>query len=129
MRRSHRGSPLQLLGEVEGRGVVVRLGQGRHRVGSAADNEVVLPDLSVSRHHALLVVRADESLVEDLGSRNGTFVNGTSVERSVLRDGDLVHFGVVGFSVGRASADEVDLAMEVACVLSLLDEEVDLPGR
>ncbi|MBO0745683.1 MAG: FHA domain-containing protein, partial [Candidatus Dormibacteraeota bacterium] len=53
---------------------------GRLRVGRAADNEVVLTDLTVSRHHAELLGDAARGWeVVDLGSANGTFVNGQRV--------------------------------------------------
>lgn len=59
-----------------------------------ADCDVVLADPDVSRRHA--VIRAiDEALaVEDVGSRNGTFVNGRRIEETtVLATGDEVRFG------------------------------------
>ena len=56
---------------------------------------IVLPDDHfVSTVHARVFRRGDEVFVEDLGSRNGTFVNGTAVAAPIrLRRGDRVQFG------------------------------------
>jgi hypothetical protein len=54
---------------------------------------VVLDDPTVSRRHAHLRYRDGAWIVRDLGSTNGTTVNGASVTRSQLRPGDLVAFG------------------------------------
>ncbi|RYF08252.1 MAG: GGDEF domain-containing protein, partial [Deltaproteobacteria bacterium] len=48
---------------------------------------------SVSRQHARLVTQEYKSWVEDMGSTNGTFVNNVRVERTELRDGDLLRVG------------------------------------
>jgi predicted component of type VI protein secretion system len=56
--------------------------------------EVVLPDPEVSRRHAALRKTASGAAVEDLGSTNGTFVNGERITGLVmLADGDVVRFG------------------------------------
>lgn len=68
-------------------GPVVRLGRDRL-------NDVVLgADMHVSRHHATLTERDGQWLVEDLGSANGTFVNGARATDHALRDGDLIRIG------------------------------------
>ncbi|MDW5327093.1 FHA domain-containing protein [Plantactinospora sp. KLBMP9567] len=65
----------------------------RTRIGRAPDNDIVLDDLLVSRYHAeLLRTPAGLNLV-DLGTRNGTFVNGRRVSTAELRPGDLLSFG------------------------------------
>jgi len=60
-------------------------------IGRAPDNDVCLPDQGVSQHHARVGATADGTIViEDLGSTNGTFVNGERIARRTLRDGDQV---------------------------------------
>ena len=49
-------------------------------LGRAADNALVLPDPLISRHHARLTYRGGSWLVEDLGGRNGTWVNEQAVD-------------------------------------------------
>jgi hypothetical protein len=58
-----------------------------------------LPFSSVSRVHARLSLRGVEIAVEDLDSRNGTFVNGEKVRRSIVKHGDVVRIGDVVFKV------------------------------
>jgi len=62
------------------------------RFGRGLDNDVVLDSLSVSREHARLL-QADGLYIEDLGSRNGTFVNGQRVQRARVHPGDRVRLG------------------------------------
>lgn len=58
-------------------------------LGRAAACDVVLPDPEVSRKHCAICTDGDEAWVEELGSLNGTFVNGNRVvARHPLRDGD-----------------------------------------
>jgi hypothetical protein len=60
-------------------------------VGRGEDCEVVLPDRQVSRRHFRIVRDDDGYSVEDLGSKNGTYVNGAAVRGSVqLQDGDEI---------------------------------------
>ena len=68
-------------------------------IGRSPDSDVVLDDRSVSRHHARLLREDDGGYrLEDVGSRNGTFVNRRRVESRRLDDGDEIQLGV--FSVG-----------------------------
>jgi len=65
------------------------------KVGRALDNQVILEDTTVSRHHARLVPRGDHWMVEDLGSTHGCFVNSHRVTTSLLRPGDRLQLGSV----------------------------------
>jgi FHA domain len=62
-------------------------------VGRREDCDVVLADPSVSRHHARLVFRDGNWIVQDLQSTNGTSLNGTPIGRSELRPGDELKVG------------------------------------
>ncbi|MBW8838458.1 MAG: FHA domain-containing protein [Gemmatimonadetes bacterium] len=75
-------------------------------VGRALSSDVALLDPTVSRRHASLV--ADESGIElnDLGSSNGTFVNGARVEHARLAAGDVLTFGKLTFNVSESPASE-----------------------
>lgn len=61
----------------------------------------VLDDGLLSREHLRLEPRADGVLAVDLGSRNGTFVNGKRIEEKILADGDVVGIGSVMFVFGK----------------------------
>ena len=62
-------------------------------VGRAQDNNIMLADQHVSSHHAMVHYREKGYMIEDLGSKNGTFVNGTRVEHSLIRDNDRIEMG------------------------------------
>jgi pSer/pThr/pTyr-binding forkhead associated (FHA) protein len=65
-------------------------------VGRSDDNDLCLSDPEVSRHHARFLNRDGGVAIEDLGSSNGTFVNGTRISAEVrLDDGDRVSFAGV----------------------------------
>jgi pSer/pThr/pTyr-binding forkhead associated (FHA) protein len=75
-------------------GPSVPLGETPIRVGRGPGNEVVLGDDSVSWHHAQLWAEGEAAWVRDLGSRNGTFVNGERAQTSVrLAHGDVLRIG------------------------------------
>ncbi|MGA2111984.1 MAG: FHA domain-containing protein [Anaerolineales bacterium] len=64
-------------------------------IGRGKECDVVLSDRKVSRRHARLIRNGADTQVEDLGSKNGTCVNGNPVEgRQALRDGDTVQIAL-----------------------------------
>jgi DNA-binding winged helix-turn-helix (wHTH) protein len=72
------------------------IGDGEHVLGRDPDLEVFLDSPSVSRRHALIRVTGAEATVEDLGSKNGTFIADRRVESPTrLADGDVIHVGSV----------------------------------
>jgi len=62
-------------------------------IGRATDNDLVLGDSRVSRHHARLQGRRGTLVLTDLGSSNGTRVNGITVQEVVLGPGDRIQLG------------------------------------
>ncbi|MGE5694963.1 MAG: FHA domain-containing protein [Candidatus Sericytochromatia bacterium] len=89
----------------------IRKLQGRRlRIGRAPENDIVVPDLIVSRHHAELRERDDgRHEIVDLGGHNGTFVNGRRVTTAVLDDNDIVGIGRTTFRlVGNELREFVD---------------------
>ena len=71
----------------------VPLRRERVTIGRRADNDVCLPNLAVSGEHAVVVTILSDSFLEDLGSTNGTLVNGKPIAKHFLRDGDLIDVG------------------------------------
>ena len=63
-------------------------------IGRDASNNVVLNDNMVSRHHAQLIIMDNgQVMIKDLGSSNGTFVNGKKIAETYLNAGDVVKCG------------------------------------
>lgn len=62
-------------------------------IGRAADADLVVGDALVSRHHARLAPRSGRLVLSDLGSTNGTIVNGQAVREAVVGPGDRIQLG------------------------------------
>lgn len=77
--------------------------KGKARLGRSRECEIHLADPSVSRNHAVLEVLDGSLTVNDNGSTNGTFVNGSRVKSSALNAGDVVAFGRTEMRVERES--------------------------
>src|SRR5215831_8663540 len=86
--------------------VIRRLPTKVLRIGRAPDNDVVISDLSVSRHHAELRRVGDSYQIADLDSHNGTFVNGQRVVTAPLTEGDIVSVGPSTFRLSGAELQE-----------------------
>ncbi len=70
------------------------LGDGEHVIGRDADVGITLNSPTVSRRHARLVVAGETVTLEDLGSKNGTYVRGMAVRSPIaLADGDRIRIG------------------------------------
>jgi class 3 adenylate cyclase/pSer/pThr/pTyr-binding forkhead associated (FHA) protein len=74
------------------------------RIGRAEDNDIVVADPAVSRHHAELRNAAGVYHIADLGSNNGTYVNGQRITTVRLSEGDVV---VIGTSTFRLAGREL----------------------
>ncbi|MCV7355620.1 FHA domain-containing protein [Mycolicibacterium fluoranthenivorans] len=86
---------------------------GGIKIGRATDNDIVIPDVLASRHHATLVPVPGGTEIRDNRSINGTFVNGQRVDEATLRDGDVVTIGNVdlvfaGGTLARRTETEAD---------------------
>jgi ABC transport system ATP-binding/permease protein len=84
--------------------VIRRLPTKVLRIGRAPDNDVVISDLGVSRHHAELRNVGSAYQIVDLDSHNGTFVNGQQIMSAPLTEGDIVGIGPSTF---RLSGNEL----------------------
>ncbi|MEU5761178.1 FHA domain-containing protein [Nocardia sp. NPDC047648] len=101
---------------------VVRIVSGTLRMGRAADNDIVVPDLMVSRHHAeLRMIAEDRYRVVDLGSHNGTYFNGSRVDAADLSENDLIGMGHTTYRlVGNELRESVDTGDISVCVQDLI---------
>src|SRR5574340_260333 len=66
---------------------------GALTIGRATDNDIVISDVLVSRHHAMLILTPLGAEIRDSRSINGTFVNGVRIGSAILTDGDVVTIG------------------------------------
>ncbi len=74
-------------------------------IGRHSDNTIILPDVQVSRHHAEIVMQGGRWVISDLGSANGTYVNGQRIPGpQVLNHGDSIRLGQTQFRVEIAAA-------------------------
>jgi DNA-binding NtrC family response regulator len=103
LERTRDGGPphrVSLLVQHEGGVEAVELSPGRPLVlGRAGPADIIIEDLSLSRQHVRFELRQEAVLVEDLGSTNGTVVNGQLVESAQIRTGDRVTAGTVSVTV------------------------------
>ncbi|MBX7102416.1 MAG: sigma 54-interacting transcriptional regulator [Myxococcaceae bacterium] len=83
--------------------------EGALRIGKASDNDVVIEHPTVSRNHLVVRRQGDQVLVQDLGSTNGTFIDGAQVREAYLRAGALLEVGDVQLRF-QASHKELELS-------------------
>lgn len=82
----------------------VDLVKARTTLGRRPFNDVVLDHLSVSGEHAALILAGEQVQLEDLGSTNGTVVNGEPVQKRILSQGDQIELGQVRIRFEHAQA-------------------------
>ena len=87
------GSRVQHVLVVDGPGTRHVLSSGRNVIGRGTEADIRLPDTGVSRRHVDVVLDSGTAIAEDLGSTNGTLVNGRRVSRQALVDGDVIRIG------------------------------------
>lgn len=96
-------------------------------IGRHEDSMVPLNSPSVSGQHATVRFRDGGWYVQDLGSRNGTRVNGAEVEEALLKDGDRVAFGDIQAIFCEGDAPPVAAEPEVAAVPAVVVAEPVVP--
>jgi hypothetical protein len=84
-------------------GAYWHLTDGVHEAGRNTEATVFLDDVTVSRHHAAFHIQGGRLLLEDLGSTNGTYVNGRLAEKVELSPGDEVIIGRFRLVVARGA--------------------------
>lgn len=93
-------------------------------LGRDEDCEIILDDDPVSRRHAKVLYAAQQAELLDLGSTNGTFLNGKPVHRAFLKHGDQIQVGATIFEVSIG-----EQSMEVAPSSSTVAQRVELQIR
>lgn len=71
----------------------VRLDKERISIGRKPQNDVIIDNLAVSGEHTLITCVGNDVFAEDLGSTNGTIVNGEAIKKQQLHDNDMLEIG------------------------------------
>jgi pSer/pThr/pTyr-binding forkhead associated (FHA) protein len=71
----------------------IPLTKERMSIGRKSHNDIQIDNLAISGEHAVIVTILNDSFLEDLGSTNGTLVNGAPIKRHFLQNGDSVELG------------------------------------
>ena len=79
--------------ELAEQGMTYELGCDEVLIGRHASADIRLPDLSVSRYHAILTVSEGKWTIKDMGSKSGLFINGSMVKEAVLNENDVITLG------------------------------------
>lgn len=86
----------------------IDLQPGLHRIGRSPENDVHIPEPSISSFHCEIQVAEIATSIRDLGSTNGTFVNQKQISKGVLQHGDVLTLGDIDFAV---ELPEVNIAL------------------
>ncbi len=102
-------------------GSVIReltLDKERVTIGRKPQNDIQIENLAVSSEHARIVTILNDSFLEDMGSTNGTLVNGNPVKKHILQNNDLIEIGkyklkflTEGPAVGQTSVEDFERTM------------------
>jgi len=94
-------------------------------IGRTSDNDIHIDNLAVSGHHARILTILNDSFLEDLGSTNGTYVNGKLVKKHPLVNGDVVAIGkhllryvVENIQTGLDSSEDEESEFEKTMIIS-----------
>ena len=106
----------------------VQLSKDRTSLGRRPYNDIVIDNLAISGEHAVLQMSGNEVYVEDLNSTNGTYVNGKTVKKQLLQNGDFVEIGKyriqyatdVGAERARATATMPSAAADVHASIKVM---------
>src|SRR5687768_5559723 len=106
-------------------------------IGRGRQADMMIQDALLSRKHCQLEKRGDAIYIVDLGSANGTFLNGIQVTRSELQGGDIVSFGkswlrvvpeLVKVAVGGGGTDESTRRVNPRTAQTQKERKIPVPG-
>lgn len=81
-------------------------------LGRDSECDIIIPGTHLSRKHAEIAISGNKLLVKDLGSSNGTYVNGKQITSTELSPGDQIQFDVLTFVVeGPSNRDDINATM------------------
>src|SRR5512139_851427 len=94
----------------------IPLAKERTTIGRKPHNDIQIDNLAVSGEHAVIVTILNDSFLEDLGSTNGTLVNGQAIKKHFLQNNDVIELGkyklkYVQEQTGQAKAADFEKTM------------------
>ena len=91
------------------------LDKNRMTIGRRPNNDIHIDNLAVSGEHAVIITIGNDSFLEDIGSTNGTLVNGKAIKKHVLQHNDIVEFG-------KFQLKYVDAAVALQAAIDSMDD-------
>lgn len=103
-------------------------------IGREKDNDIIIPDKSVSRKHLKITKRFDGYYLEDLGSANGTYFKNERIKEKLLESGDVIYIGTTGINIFfedelSKSEDYQPTIADVTRFIELKEEEARAKGE
>src|SRR6476620_5922377 len=142
-----KASPVPSIRPAGGRSYVLRFISGKYQggefpivndkpiiVGRSSDLDMGLVEDMVSRKHARITMQQDQIWIEDLGSTNGTFVNGEKIKRARLKEGDRVLIGtsilkvIAGEGAARTDTSDAKANLEQAAAVRARTSQRTMSG-
>jgi pSer/pThr/pTyr-binding forkhead associated (FHA) protein len=102
----------------------VQLTKDKTTLGRRPYNDIVIDNLAISGEHAVLQLTGSEVYLEDLNSTNGTYVNGKTAKKQLLRNGDMIEVGKYKI---RFISDPVEGGREKTSAADAADEAANPP--
>jgi transcriptional regulator with PAS, ATPase and Fis domain len=121
---------LTLIADCFGRSILFPLREDltELRGGSLPDNTIYLPYKGVSRHHFSITRQDSKWILRDLGSKNGTMLNGKQITEATIKTGDMIQAGIIQLAV-KSAREEVQ-PLKLSDTQSLRrDPETDRVGH
>jgi pSer/pThr/pTyr-binding forkhead associated (FHA) protein len=111
----------------------IPLTKERTTIGRKPHNDIQIDNLAVSGEHAVIVTILNDSFLEDLGSTNGTVVNGSPVKKHFLQNNDVIELGkyklkFIGDAAPAAAGDKADFEKTMVLRPSAIKPAVAAPA-
>lgn len=100
------------------------LDKARFTLGRQSDNDVCLNHPGVSNQHAVIVTLSNDHILEDLGSTNGTLVNGDKVAKHILQNNDVIELGNYQLKyVNQRATSDMDFDKTMITTVALTEDQ------
>ncbi|MGE5791810.1 MAG: FHA domain-containing protein [Bacteroidota bacterium] len=106
----------------------ITLGKERTTIGRKPHNDIQIDNLAVSGEHAVIVTILNDSFLEDLGSTNGTLVNGQPIKKHFLQSNDVIELGKYKLKYINDTAGKTTAAQDFEKTMVLRPGAAPKPG-